>query len=115
MSTQMPDSGPQSAGTDDDNETTLRRKELLQKVVVDLARYGQGRTPADLRDRLEVVIAEAGLPPQPPTWVEAVAAEASAGRVTVLDARFVPDDATQARADEHQGGGGEGPDIGPQG
>lgn len=115
MSTHTPDGEPQSAGVDDDNETTLRRKELLQKVIVDLARYGPGRTPADLRSRLEVVIAQAGLPPQPPTWVEAVAAEASAGRITVLDARFVPDDTQESRDDQHQGGGGEGPDIGPQG
>lgn len=115
MSTQTPDGEPQSVGADDDEQATLHRKELLQKVIVDLARYGPGRTPADLRDRLEVVIAEAGLPPQPGTWVDAVALEASEGRITVLDARFVPDDAQESRADQHQGGGGEGPDIGPQG
>lgn len=115
MSNEKPDGEHQSAGADDDQQTTLHRKELLQKAIADLARYGPGRTPADLRNRLEVVIAAAGLPPQPPTWVEAVALEASEGRVTVLDARFVPDDAQESRADQHQGGGGEGPDIGPQG
>lgn len=78
----------QSLAEDEAQAATLLAKEQLQEIVTDLARYGPSRTEADLRLRLEVAIAEAGLPEQPARWVEAVAIEAAAGRITVLDARF---------------------------
>ncbi|WP_460461431.1 hypothetical protein [Angustibacter peucedani] len=115
MSTDEPGEVPQPLAVDEDQDETLRHKEVLQKVVVDLARYGPGRSVADLRQRLDVAVAEAGLPPQPERWVDAVASEAAEGRITVLDARFVPRDQGEERADEHDAGPGEGPDIGPNG
>src|SRR5205823_1544127 len=115
MSTNSPEQNSQSLAADDDHGSTLDHKETLQKVVVDLARYGPGRSTSDLRDRLEVAIAEAGLSPQPRAWVEAVAQEASLGHVTVLDARFARQDDDESRSDEDAAGPGGGPDIGPNG
>ena len=86
------ESGQQPIAVDEQQEHALRAKELLQGIVRDLALYGPGKTPADLALRLDAAIAEAGLPPQPHRWVEAVALEASEGHVTVLDARFAPED-----------------------
>jgi hypothetical protein len=63
-------------------------KATLQDIVDDLATYGPSRSVDELCLRLEAAIAEAGLPEQPAPWVKAVAREASAGRVTILDARF---------------------------
>jgi hypothetical protein len=72
----------------EENAESARVKEILQPIVDDLARYGPGRDAHDLVHRLSAAIAEAGLPEQPHAWVEAVAAEASYGRRTVLDSRF---------------------------
>lgn len=115
MTTQNTDDGRQPPSTDDDNETTLQHKEILQGLVNEVARDAAGRSQADLRERLSAAIAGAGLPEQPQRWVEAVAQDAFEGRVTVLDARFARHDDDEQRADQHQGGGGEGPDIGPNG
>jgi hypothetical protein len=81
----------QPLAEDDDQEATLRAKSQLQEIVTDLARYGPSRSAPELRLRLEAAIAEAGLPEQPARWLDAVATEAAAGRVTVLDARFARD------------------------
>lgn len=90
------ESGQQPIAVDEQQEHALHAKEVLQGIVNELALYGPGKTPADLALRLDAAIAEAGLPPQPHRWVEAVALEASEGHVTVLDARFAQHDPQQA-------------------
>ena len=61
------------------------RQALMQEAITEVTAEAQGRDQADVVDALTRALEVRGIGPQPPKWLEAVAAEALAGRIYVED------------------------------
>jgi hypothetical protein len=67
------------------------RQTLIQTVIADLVQWAPGHPVAEVSDRLAAELMGRGLPPQPASWVDAVAHEAVAGRTYVVSEEAAAD------------------------
>lgn len=60
-----------------------RAQELIQAAIQQVMPEAGGLTKEEIVDRLNAALAERGIGPQPPRWLDAVASEAQRGRLYV--------------------------------
>lgn len=75
----------------ENQEDRRARQALIQAVIDDLVVWAPGRTVAEVSERLAAELTGRGLPPQPATWVDAVALDAVAGRTYVVSEEAAAD------------------------
>jgi hypothetical protein len=73
-----------------------RRHALVQEAINEVSAEAEGRDQGEIARQLSLALEARGMDPQPPRWLEAVAAAASQGRLYVEDQSAVDPEILEA-------------------